>query len=269
MKIKPTPETIWRRPAYLPHVHPALTDAMVRQVEDQFGHPLPQLFLDVLRIQNGGPIRFSIPDSIGKQIAGIGPSHPSITDFYLQDHQEYVDYSLDGLVPFDGDGHWYYCLDYRNSPETPSVSYIDVECNSERQIARSFSDFLQLMELELENELVLQNVVDFDDAQRQLEAIFGSKFEHDISNIGVPHSTLKIGRKWDECFWISSNKVAHGYSGRDQESFEFQGDALLFPELAANAVIFEAPEEYIDVCRTRIEDAGLKLVDVHTSANVS
>jgi hypothetical protein len=266
MRIKPTPETIWKRPAYLPHVQPPLTDALIRRAEAEFGHSLPQRFLDVLRVQNGGPIRFAIPESVGDQIAGIGSSYPSLTSFHLRDNQEYVDFSLDGLIPFDGDGHWYYCLDYRNNATEASVSYIDVECNSQDQIADSFADFLQLMELKLETELVLQNVFDFDDAKQRLEGIFDATFEHDISNIGVPNSTLKTGKNWDQCFWISPNKVARGYSGDDPENFRFQGDALLFPELAPTAVIFEAPEEYIDQYRIRIADAGMKLVDVHTAA---
>lgn len=269
MKIKPTPATIWKRPAYLPYVQPPLTDELVRQAETQFGHPLPPLFLDILRVQNGGPIRFSVPDSVGRVIAGIGPSYPSITDYDLCDHQEYVDYSLEGLVPFDGDGHWYHCLDYRYNSEEPAVSYIDVECNSQNRIADSFSDFLQLMELKLDNELVLQNVCDFDDAQRQLLAIFGSKFEHEISNIGVPNATLKTGTKWNECFWISPNKVAESYSGDDPRSFEFKGDALLFPELSPATVIFEAPSQYIGSYRMRLLEAGLALVDVHTAANAT
>jgi hypothetical protein len=267
MKIKPTPKTIWKRPAYLPYVHAPLTDALIRAAEKQLGFVLPTELLDLLRVQNGGPTRFSLPDSVGDLIAGIGHSFPSITDFNLSDHQEYVDFSMDGLVPFDGDGHWYRCLDYRNNRKTPAVSYIDVECNSEKRLADSFSDFLQLVELDLENEFVLQNVENIDDAQRRLEGLFGSGFERKMSNLGVAYSTLQTGKKRDECFWISSNIVASGYSGDDPMAFEFEGDALLFPELPANAVIFEAPEDYIDLYRSRLQDVGLKLVDVHDAAN--
>jgi hypothetical protein len=267
MKIKPTPETIWKRPAYLPYVHAPLTDPVIRAAEKQLGFDLPTEFLDLLRVQNGGPTRFSLPDSVGDLIAGIGHSFPSLTDFDLSDHQEYVDFPLNGLVPFDGDGRWYHCLDYRDNTKTPVVSYIDVECNSEEQLADSFSDFLQLMELVLENELELQNVENIDDAQRRLEGLFGSGFESKISNLGVAYSKLQTGKKWDECFWISSNRVARGYSGDDPATFEFEGDSHLFPELPANAVIFEAPENYIEFYRSRLQDAGLKLVDVHDAAN--
>jgi len=66
---------------------------------------------------------------------------------------------------------------------------------------------------------------------------------------------------------ISPNKVAHGYSGDSPENFKFQGDSLQLPELEMDAVIFEAPEEYVDTYRLRLEDNGLKLVDIHIAAN--
>jgi hypothetical protein len=265
MKIKPTPETIWQRPAYLPYVHPPLTDEAIRLAEKQLGCTLPDDFIAVLRVQNGGPIRFSIPDSMGDLISGIGPSFPSITDFDLSDHQEYVDFSLDGLVAFDGDGHWYHCLDFRSDKSNPGVSYIDVECNGEDRIADSFSDFLNLMELDLGNELVLRNVANLDDARKQLEALFKNSFEQKVSNIGVPYLKCQTGKKWDECFWITNNKVAHGYSGEDPAKFHFEGQALLFPELSLDNVIFEAPEEYIESYRTILRRAGLELVDVESA----
>jgi hypothetical protein len=196
MKIKPTPETIWKRPAYLPYVHAPLTDEAIRHAERQLGCALPSKFLNVLRVQNGGPIRFRIPDSIGNLIAGIGPSFPSLTTFDLKGNQEYVDFSLDGLVPFDGDGHWYRCLDFRTAVKNPGTSYIDVECNSEEQIADSFSSFLNLMELAIETELVLSNVANLGDARRQLEALFGSPFEPNVSNLGVRYWKCQAGKEW-------------------------------------------------------------------------
>jgi hypothetical protein len=269
MKIKPTPETIWKRPAYLPYVHPPLTDEVVRQAERQFGYSLPSEFLDVLRVQNGGPIRFRIPDSMGDMIAGIGPSFPSITTFDLKGNQEYVDFSLDGLVPFDGDGHWYRCLDFRTDAKNPGVSYIDVECNSEERIADTFSSFLNLMELAIETELVLTSVANLADARRQLEALFGSPFEQEVNNVGVLIWTCQTGKNWDQGFSITDNKVARGYSGDDPTTFQFEGKALLFPELSPNAVIFEAPEAHIDSYRVILRKAGLELVDIESARQMT
>ncbi len=265
MTIKPTPETIWKRPAYLPYVHAPLTDEVIVKAENTLGCTLPSDFLNVLRVQNGGPIRFRIPDSVGGMIAGIGPCFPSITDFDLKDCQEYVDFSLDGLVPFDGDGHWYLCLDFRNTAKDPGVSYIDVECNSEEMIADTFGNFLNLMELSIENELMIRNVANIEDARMQLERLFGAPFEQKVSNIGVPYMKCQTGKEWDRCFWITSNKVARGYSGDNPSAFQFVGEALLFPELPPDAVIFEAPEDHIDSYRAILREAGIGLVDIESA----
>ena len=269
LKIKPTPQTIWKRPAYLPYVHPSLTDKVISQAERQLGCTLPSAFLDLLLVQNGGPIRFRIPNSVGDVIAGIGPRFPSITDSDLKDSQEYVDFSLDGLVPFDGDGHWYYCLDFRSDDKNPAVIYIDIECNYERRTADTFSGFLQLMELDIERELVITNVANIEDARRRLEALFGTRFEQKVSNLGVPYLTCQTGKQWDECFWITDNKVARGYSGEEPETFHFEGEALLFPELSSDAVIFEAPDNHIDSYRVLLRDAGLVLADINSAGNAT
>jgi hypothetical protein len=91
----------------------------------------------------------------------------------------------------------------------------------------------------------------------QLEALFGSRFEQEVSNLGVPYLKCQTGKEWDECFWITDNKVARGYSGEEPDAFHFEGQALLFPELSPDAVIFEAPDNYIDSYRAILHDAGL------------
>jgi hypothetical protein len=153
-------------------------------------------------------------------------------------------------------------LDFRCDAGCPAVSYIDVECNSQNKVADTFADFLDQMELDLENERVLGSVANIDDARNRLETLFKSKFENRISNIGVSFLTCQTGKEWDECFWISSNVVAHGYSGDGEESFEFKGEALLFPELPEHAVIFQAPSSRMDRYSSQLRDAGYELVEI-------
>lgn len=275
MRITPTAETIWERPAYLPCVNPPLTDELIYQTEKRLGCKLPSEFLDLLRVQNGGAIRFAFPERIGDSIAGIGPANlrsscPSINNYYLSEQQEYVDYQLDGLVPFDGDGHWFYCIDYRDDQQRPCISYIDVECSSEkRRVADSFSDFLQCMELKTGTKLVLQGVKSLNDARERLEAIFGCTFDDNISYFhGVACPTLQVGNSTREQFWITSNRVARWYMG-ERPNFEYEGATLLFPELDCNAVLWDASGEHTSVYRSQIQDAGLQMVDIYTAANAT
>jgi hypothetical protein len=99
----------------------------------------------------------------------------------------------------------------------------------------------------------------------RLETLFRSPFEQKVSNLGVPYLKCQPGNKWDQCFWITGNKVAHGYSGDDPSNFQFEGEALLFPELSPDAIIFEAPEEYMDSYHALLREAGFVLVDIESA----
>lgn len=78
-------ETIWRVPAYLPYLQPPLADEVVALAEKEIGYKLPEEYLNLLRKQNGGYIRFSLPEKVHDTIAGIGPYYPSLTKFDWDD----------------------------------------------------------------------------------------------------------------------------------------------------------------------------------------
>src|SRR3974390_343838 len=112
-----SPATIWKVPVYLPYLQPPMTEEALADAERYVGHRLPNSYIALLRVQNGGYIRYTLPGSVHSQIRGIGPYYPSLTGFDWREAQEYVSYELQGLIPFDGDGHWYLCLDYRRAQE--------------------------------------------------------------------------------------------------------------------------------------------------------
>ena len=108
-----TPQTIWQVPAYLPYLQPPLTDEIVDAAQKTIGHPLPKEYVDLLRQQNGGYIRYRLENRLNEEIAGIGPNFPSLTKVQWDDAQECVSFPLQGLFPFDGNGDWNLCPDYR------------------------------------------------------------------------------------------------------------------------------------------------------------
>lgn len=71
-----TADTIWRVPAYLPYLQPPLTDEAVATAEKQIGYKLPSEYLNLLRKQNGGYIRFSLPEMVHDTIAGYRTDQP-------------------------------------------------------------------------------------------------------------------------------------------------------------------------------------------------
>ncbi len=54
-------------------LQPPLTDAVVAAAEKEIGYKLPSEYLNLLKKQNGGYIRFSLPETPHDSIAGIGP----------------------------------------------------------------------------------------------------------------------------------------------------------------------------------------------------
>jgi len=242
-----TLENIWQVPAYLPYVQPPLTKASVKAAETKIGHKLPIEFLNLLRKQNGGYIRFSLPGTVHRTIAGIGPHFPSLTDFDWNECRESVSFPLQGLVPFDGDGHWHLCLDYRKATNSPKVSYVDIECNRQSTIANSFGDYLDKLRLDVKDDFVIEEVLD--KVKAQLSKVLRIKFEPpDTWAHGYPVHRASLGtQRSPQWLWISPNTVPRGFVRRDDKRYRalkhlMQGAALRFPEVPATASILTATD---------------------------
>lgn len=236
------PSDLWRVPVYLPYLQPPLTDAAIAAAEHQLGVRLPAELIAALRVQNGGYIRYSLPGTVHSLIAGIGPNFPSLTDFDWEDSQEYVNFELQGLVPFDGDGHWHLCLDYRTSPGSPAITLIDVDADEEQRIADSFADYLGHLEIDHGDELVITSAVDGDALRSRLAATLGTQFgPPDTWAHGYPVHRLALGTPGNpEWLWFSPNRVPRGFVRTDDTRFPelrdlLPGSALRFPELPGDS----------------------------------
>jgi hypothetical protein len=236
-------DNIWRVPAYLGYLQPPLTDDVIAAAEKIIGYKLPEALLALLRKQNGGYIRYSLLDTLHSLIAGIGPHFPSLIDFSWEEAQEYVSFPLQGLVPFDGDGHWELCLDYRADPDQPSVTYVDIECDSEQQIAASFSEYLSLLTLDVADYFVADSV-EIATLLIQLGDALGVKFgPPDLWAYGYPVYSAALGTQQEpECICISHNRVPRGFvreedSRHDELKDLLRGEGLDFPELTDSCLI--------------------------------
>jgi hypothetical protein len=260
--MKSLVDTIWSVPAYFPYLQPPLTDEAIASAEKKIGYTLPTEFLELLRKQNGGYIRMSLPDLCHSMIAGIGPNFPSLTDFDWEECQEYVSYPLKGLVPFDGDGHWHLCLDYRKNPTNPSITYIDVECDEQTAIASSFSEYLALLRLDVGDAYALEFVSDIETLKSQLSSQLGVEFDPpDSWAHGYPTHRASLGdANKPEWLWLSHNAVPRGFVRNDHPRYEelkelMTGIALRFPELAAECYFLSTT----DSVQAKVLDACAKL----------
>lgn len=222
---------------------------MVADAEAKIGFTPPKAYLELLRVQNGGYIRYQLPDLVHEVIAGIGPHFPSLTDLDLDRGQDYVSFSLEGLVPFDGDGHWFLCLDYRGGGE-PRVTLVDIECDSEEVVADSFAGYLDLLELDVgENYFALVDVPDIDDVKRYLADDLSLTFdEPDAWAHGyLEHRANCSDSDSPEWLWISPNLVPRGFVRPDDNRFDelrmlLPGTARRYNELGDRAYILSATD---------------------------
>lgn len=220
---------VWRVPAYLPYIQPRLQPEIVRAAEKKLGVTLPESYLDLLQRQNGGYLRCVLPDADvpHDMIWGIGPHFPSITAPHeqlrpnLSGRGPWVPSMPRRLIPFDGDGHWYLCLDYR-SASIPRVSFIDLEREQERQVASSFVAFLQSLRPAQEiPRFGVEQDVPMDDLCAALSKALGVEFEDQgDEDHGYRLIRAALGASGAPAWvWVTPNVVPRGFVRRSDPRY--------------------------------------------------
>jgi hypothetical protein len=259
-------KTIWQVPKYLPYIQPDLTDEIITNAEIQIGYKLPKEYLDLLQIQNGGYIRFTLKDTLHRQISGIGPFSPSITDYeWLSDYED-LSFDIKDLFPFDGDGHWNICLDYRKNKIEPQVTYIDTEFDHERLIAPTFTTYLNLLEIDTENEYVIETNSSIDKMLKQISDTAKIDFEEpDYWAHGYPVYRSNYKDSW---IWISPNIAPSGFIREDDERYlelksQMEISALRYPEIPESSLLISVSEESVQKeLFAKLTTVGIKIKEL-------
>jgi hypothetical protein len=134
--------------------HPALTPEMLTEAEAILAVKLPERYIELLKIQNGGYTKGFIYPMKEKtswaedhvplpELSGILTNQPTYTSQNVLNSQYLInEWGLpEKQVLLAGDGHWWITLDYRTSA-TPSVRWLDMESNEDIFIANSFEEFI-------------------------------------------------------------------------------------------------------------------------------
>lgn len=121
---------------------------------------LPESLVALLRYRNGGHLQVGFPEdgdynTTHDLIRGVGTTYPRLEkDAWWHQEPDFEPRPAEPewLIPFDGNGHWDLCLDYRRSPADatglrthPAVVVVDseeIEPNVESFVAASFDDYL-------------------------------------------------------------------------------------------------------------------------------
>jgi hypothetical protein len=136
-------------------VCPPLTDEALRAAEAELGVTLPEAYVELLRVRNGGSVadaftRFPMsvptswaPDHVSlEHMRGIGEGG-IVESLWLNETWE----NPSELVLLDGDGHWWIALDYRAGSE-PAVTWYDNEIGEDIRLADDFRSFVERLEPE-------------------------------------------------------------------------------------------------------------------------
>jgi hypothetical protein len=147
-------KNIWRE-GYDNYKLDTLTDEAVEMAEEILKVKLPKSYINILKVQNGGYIKFNsypcnVPTSWAdnhinvEHILGIGEANG-----ILESENLIKEWGLpNNIVLISGDGHSWIALDYRKMKENPPVIYIDTELNQIVEIAKSFDEFLDGLYIE-------------------------------------------------------------------------------------------------------------------------
>lgn len=129
------------------------------------------------------------------------------------------------------------------------MSYIDVECDNEREIACSFADYLKLLNVDVEDrDFVLPAVESLDDLLTALSSKVGLTFEPpDSWAHGYPQHRARGPSEGLECIWISPNLVQRGFVREDDSRYgelrnRLPGKAPRYPGLPDSSYILTVTE---------------------------
>ncbi|WP_339213885.1 SMI1/KNR4 family protein [Solibacillus sp. FSL W8-0372] len=124
-----------------------LTDDMVKNAEKKLGVTLPDAYIELCKIQNGGYITYdafptSVPTGWAEDhisvdhIRGIEEEGILSNDYYIEEWDLPKD-----IILLGGDGHTWTAMDYRKTKENPPIIYIDLEWGDDIFILQLAPDF--------------------------------------------------------------------------------------------------------------------------------
>lgn len=199
----------WARPMYLPNVHEPLTNEVLAAFEQNIGYKLPPSLVALLKIQNGGLVRYgALPTEPLPTLRGIGNSYPMLRFLEKEIGEDWANYlrlPLNKLLVLESNGAFYTCLDYRHTMTEPQVIRIDVERNVQMPLAGSFTQFIQGLKLETEGMWVVKSEKTLEEVVNAFKKMAGVEFEHPSPGTFYP---LYWGRLDDYQLCLSPNKVA-------------------------------------------------------------
>lgn len=255
---------IWAVPKYLPYIQPDLNPATITKAENKIGFELPKAYKDLLKIQNGGYIRYTFADTPHSVITGIGPYYPSITNFEWLSEYDDLSFEVKNLFPFDGDGHWNLCLDYRVEKENPQITYIDTETDWQAVVAQSFVHYLEKLKRKYDHDFVITSELSTEDLLSKMSDCLDIKF-NESKPMDVAYR-LYIGKYKNSWLQIIPNEVPEGFVRENHERYfelkpQMEKLALMYPEFPAGSHLMNFSNNHLTNLPNKIvEEEMIKIL---------
>ena len=262
------PRIQWTVPAYLSYVQAPLTARAVAKAEARFGFRLPRAYVEALREQNGGYLRYSLsaPEE-ADELWGIGARFPSILEGSIaercaEDTDVWMPRDAHRLVPFAGDGHWYLCFDGRGGRGEPSITFVDLECEHSRRVARTFDELVAKTRaveddhgLGLITDLAIEEVAAKLGKSLRLKIVDQGDFDHGYRTL---HGRARSGAQ----LWITPNEAPRGFARKNEPDYatlikRMRGTALRWPERADLTSLVSLSDFDVDTVIVACARAGL------------
>lgn len=195
-----------------------------------------------------------MPDQVHDTLYGIGPNYPALSVPDWESYGDWLPFKVeDGkkLIPFDGDGHWLLCFDYRQNGSQPMIALIDTESVSEGLVAGSFADYLQLLEPDVdEGQFGLTLPMDLESVKKRIASTLKMRIHEpeDWAHGYIQHRLSHQNGETQNSVWLSPNLVRHGFVRPDDkrcaELKDLMSDMVKrYPGLPEEAWILNTSEE--------------------------
>jgi len=142
------------------------TDKELSAIEEKLGIKLPETYIKLMKIHNGGELAYNALKISGEEVIidelegialneGIGNSNYLVQEWELDK----------GFVVFAGDGNYWLVFDYRNyTGNDPAVFYIEEDGGKPKKVAKNFEGFVKKLQEPEE--------IDFDDEDDEDDHIY-------------------------------------------------------------------------------------------------
>lgn len=204
-----------------------VTKEEIEFAEQAFQVKLPEMYVQLLKISNGGALNFCWLNVQG--VAGLeseegyiyvdrllGIKLPNSNDGSLETNIMDTNYlkrewgiEQDHIILIAGDGHWWIALDYRTSGE-PAITYFDTENEREIHLYNHFDEMINSMHdaIETENDEIKASNFSIENLK---EKLYGNSFK-------MIHEGVMV---WEQLV-LDGNKLEHFYNDRIVEIFKMK-----------------------------------------------